>query len=239
MILSGTRAAWAGMIAPFFAMFYAYWHKFMRTAVKRFFLTFIIIFILFAISPLINKGLNYLRVGGFQEDFLSRVKSIYDINEISNAGRIAIWKNSTSFAVRHLQGVGLGNFIISQVQDLSKTSNFNDLSSQLNKRYNLPQKYITAHNLYLHILVELGILGLFTFSLFCYKILQKFWQFLKQHKEENGFLIFFVFQSGLVFVWILASAFFDVTLFNDKVLIYFFLTLGVSGVIIKNYQSIK
>jgi hypothetical protein len=47
----------------------------------------------------------------------------------------------------------------------------------------------------------------------------------------------FVLQSCVVVLWILGASVFDVTLFNDKVLMFFFLTLALSGIIVRNYEK--
>ena len=238
IMLSGTRAVWVGMLAPFLAICVSLYKNFLKPVAKKFFWAFVIIIILFMISPLFNKGLSYLRFGGkFQENFVDRAKSIYDLNETSNAGRIAIWKDSLAYAKTHPWGTGFKNFIVSQAGELNQSDKYLDLARRHNKRYNLPQGYVSAHSLYFQLLVETGVVGLAAFLYFCFKALGEFWRFLKAHRNENNFWVFFVFQAALVFLWILASGVFDITLFNDKVLIFFFLSLGLAGVTIKNYDS--
>src|SRR3989344_1258455 len=157
LILSGTRAVWVGMLLPFFAVVRAYYKNFQKHLAKKFILPFLIIFALFAISPLINQVLAILRVGVFKEDFLLRVKSIYDLNESSNQGRLKIWRESLAFAVKHPMGAGFGNFISSLTP--SPEGDYEKLAGEINHRYNFPQRYVRAHRLYLQILVETGIFG--------------------------------------------------------------------------------
>lgn len=238
VMLSGTRAVWVGMLAPFFAICLALYKNFLKPAAKKFFWAFLMVLILFMISPLFNKGLQYLRVGGkFQENFVDRARSIYDLNETSNAGRIAIWKESLAYAVLHPWGTGVKNFIVSQNTDSALPQSYDDLAQRHNQRYNLPQVYVSAHSLYLQILVETGLVGLVVFAYFWFMVLREFWKFLFLRRDDNDFWVFFVFQSALIFLWILAAGVFDVTLFNDRVLMFFFLTLGLSGAIIKHYEE--
>lgn len=236
IILSGTRAVWVGMLLPFFATVYLYAKKFMRLQAKVFLWPFVVIIFLFAVSPLINQGLSLIRASGmFQENFLNRAKSIYDLNETSNSGRLVIWKDSLIFASKHPWGVGAGNFIYSLYPE--KGLDYGGLSEKINKRYNLPQKYVSAHSLYLHVFVEAGILGLFAL-LYAFSMFLKFnLDFLKRHSEQKNFFIMFVLQSCLVVLWILGASVFDVTLFNDKVLMFFFLNLALSGIIVRNYEK--
>ena len=53
----------------------------------------------------------------------------------------------------------------------------------------------------------------------------------------EDFLIYFVAQALLMVLWILAAAVFDITLLNDKVLMFFFINLGLGGLIVKRYQE--
>ena len=238
IILSGTRAVWVGVFLPFFATIGFYFKKLFASQVRRVFWIFAIILILFAASPLINKGLQMARFGLFKESFIERFQSIYDLNETSNQGRIWIWEKSLMFAAAHPQGIGLSNFVyIFNPNDLPP--DYNQLANNLNERYNLPQKYITAHNLYLQVLIELGILGLIILAGFLIVFFKTIWKFLKQHLKEDNVLSFFVFQSGLILLWLMAAALFDVTFFNDKVLMYCSLTLALTGIIIKNLENLK
>lgn len=238
VMLSGTRAVWVGMLVPFFAICLAWYRNFLKPVAKKFFWSFLMVLVLFTISPLFNKGLEYLRVGGkFQENFVDRARSIYDLNETSNAGRIAIWKDSLRYAAFHPWGVGLKNFIVSQEKSALGVSSYEDLANRHNQRYNLPQGYVSAHSLYLQVLVETGLAGLVVFVYFWYRVLEVFRKFLATHKHDNNFLVFFVFQAALVFMWILAAGVFDITLFNDKVMMFFFLALGLSGIIVKRYHT--
>ncbi len=236
LILSGTRAVWVGMVVPFLAVAVAYRKKFQKHLAEKFLWPFIIIFVLFALSPFINKGLAYIQVEKFQENFLVRAQSIYDLQESSNQGRIEIWKNSLIFALKHPLGVGFGNFLVSFIPP-AQDQTYLEASSQINKRYNLPAKHVSAHNLYLQILVETGIVGLGIFIAFWVCLIKYFWHFICHYKNVEDFLIYFVTQASLVVLWILAAGFFDITLFNDKVLMFFFINIGLAGVVVTRYHE--
>lgn len=236
VILSGTRAVWVGAAAPMAASAYLHFRRFGRLYTKKMLAVFSILVLLFAASPLINMGLRFLRVSQFEENFVERAQSIYDLQETSNAGRIRIWLDSLRFATVHPQGVGLDNFLVSLVPDVE---NYEQAAGQVNERYNLPQQYVSAHSLYLQVLVEAGVVGLIVFMLFWLSFFRVAWKFLREHREADSVLVFFVFQAGLTLLWLVASAVFDVTLLNDKVLMYFFLTLGLTGVIVSRYGDLK
>lgn len=238
LILSGTRAAWVGMLLPFSALVLGYAKNIQRHLAKKYIWPFLIIFILFIVSPFINRGLGYLRVGVFHENFLQRVQSIYDLNDVSNRGRIEIWKNSAKYLLTHPLGVGFGNFIVSLDPDTS-TKSYEQVSNEINKIYNLPKKYVSAHNLYLQVLVETGVLGFGIFCLFWLSVIRYLWHFIKHYEKIEDFLVYFVAQALLMVLWIMGAAFFDVTLLNDKVLMFFFLDLGLAGLVVQRYHEIE
>lgn len=238
MILSGTRAVWVGMAAPFLAVAAAYRRNFQKHLAEKFLWPFVIIFILFAISPFINQGLSYLRVEKFHENFLLRAQSIYDLNESSNQGRLAIWKSSSLFFLSHPWGVGFGNFLVSFSKGI-EGKNYDQVSGAINARYNLPAKYVSAHSLYLQILVETGVVGFALFTAFWVCLIRYLWEFVRNYKNTQDFLIYFVAQALLMVLWILLAAVFDITLFNDKVLMFFFINIGLAGLIVKRYHEIE
>lgn len=237
MILSGTRAVWVGMAAPFLAVAAAYRKNFQKHLAEKFIWPFMIIFILFAGSPFINQGLSYLRVEKFHENFLLRAASIYDINETSNQGRIAIWKNSGEFFLSHPWGIGFGNFLTSFSGDANGKS-YDQVSQAINSRYNLPAKYVSAHSLYLQVLVETGIVGFGLFVAFWVCLIRYLWEFVRNYEKTEDFLIYFVAQALLMVLWVLLAAVFDITLLNDKVLMFFFINIGLAGLIVKRYHEI-
>jgi len=236
IILSGTRAVWVGMIVPFLAVAWAYRRNFQKHLAEKFLWPFIIIFALFAVSPLINKGLHFLRVESFKENFLSRAASIYDLNDTSNRGRIAIWEHSSFFALTHPLGMGFGNFMVS-VDGFDGDKTYNEAAGQINERYNLPAKYVSAHSLYLQVLVETGILGFIVFMMFWGRVCWYFWRFVKHYHNKHDFLIYFVAQALITVLWVLAASIFDITLLNDKVLMFFLINIGLAGLIVKRYQE--
>lgn len=236
LILSGTRAVWVGMIAPFLAVAASQYKNYQKHLAQKFLVPFVIIFILFALSPLINQGLALMQVNKFKENFLSRAESIYNLNETSNQGRIAMWLNSGKFFLTHPWGTGFGNFLVS-FSNPTPGESYDQLANQIDKRYNLPAKDVSAHSLYLEVLVETGVVGFAFFAWFWYAVLRYFWHFIKNYKDKQDFLVYFVAQAGLMVLWILLAAVFDITLLNDKVLMFFLINIGLAGLIVKRYHE--
>ena len=236
LVLSGTRAVWVGMFAPFLAVATAYGKNIQKHLAKKYLWPFVIIFAFFALSPFMNQGLAFLQVERFKENFLVRAESIYNINETSNQGRIAMWENSSLFFLRHPLGVGFGNFLIS-FNEIAQNQTYDQVASAVNGRYNLPAKYVSAHSLYLQVLVETGILGFGFFAAFFFSVILYFWKFIRHYEKREDFLVYFVAQALLMVLWILLAAVFDITLFNDKVLMFFLINLGLAGLIVKRYHE--
>lgn len=219
LVLSGTRAVWVGMLAPLTLLSWGYYRRSLRSLSRKFLVPLLVILALFAVSPLINRGLAYLRFGDrFQENFIERAKSIYDLREASNVGRLKIWGESLRYWVSHPLGTGLGNFESS-------------LSPGVGERYNLPERYVSAHSIYLQLLVELGPLGLLLALWFLGDFFVRTWRYVRGSASPT-FLSLIVFMAGTVVLWLATAGLFDVTILNDKVLIMFSVLLAATGLVL-------
>jgi|GEM_PF-793101 len=239
VILSGTRGVWVGMAAPIVVAGYLYIRKFARPMMRKVLLAEALIILFFILSPFINYGLNWFRVSQFKENFIERAQSIYDLSEESNVGRLVIWKSSLGYAVTHPFGVGYGNFVVSLVRDIPPDAHYGDVANEKNLRYNLPQKFVSAHSLYLSILVELGFAGLLAFGVFWWEYGLLAWRFIREHSAEDNVFTMYVISLAFTMLWFLVYDIFDVTIFNDKVLMYFFISLGITGIILRRYGSFE
>jgi O-antigen ligase len=239
VIFSGTRGLWVGMLPALVVSVFLYIRNYVRPVIKKSIIAFVLVILFFVLSPLINQGLNLIRAGVMDESFLDRAASIYDLNESSNVGRLIIWRDSLVYAVKHPFGVGYGNFIVSLVHDIPENASFEQAGDLKNLRYNLPQKFVTAHSLFLNILVELGLAGLLAFCLLIFEIFFRIWRFIRNYPSDSNIFTAQVVMFGLMLIWFLGYGLFDVTLFNDRVLLYFLITLALTGLIIRRYDSYK
>ncbi|MDQ3018833.1 MAG: O-antigen ligase family protein, partial [bacterium] len=237
VMASGTRGIWVGMLAPLAIASLAYYRKIARPLLKMAIASYLAIIILFVVSPFISQGLNWVRSHDTADNFIDRAESIYDLKESSNVGRLEIWKDSVVFAALHPFGVGYGNFVTSMVSSIPADATFEQVSGVRNLRYNVPQEFVTAHSLYLNILVELGFAGLLAFVLFWWEYIEGLWKFMGQFSDEHNQYTLLIVALALAFIWILAYGVFDVTLFNEKVLQYLFISMAVSGLIFAKYKS--
>lgn len=232
LIVSGTRGVWAGMVPVFIivAAFYK-WKSFRLTALlKPALASMLLVIILFEASPLLDRGFAWVRNAG-GEGTLDRVESIINPEETSNAGRLAMWKAASKYALQHPFGVGYANFVVTLSTTADNVS-FDQAASQENKLYQLPQRYVTAHSLYLQLLVELSVVGLILFGLFWFSFFYRMWEYIRSRQYEINPETVYVASLCVVFLWFLAYGVFDVTWLNDKILLYTFLALGLVRVVV-------
>jgi putative inorganic carbon (HCO3(-)) transporter len=239
VVLSGTRGIWVAIIPVLFLLIFLDLKR--RDAsthalIKKLIAPILIVVVLIFVSPYIQKGLNDI-FNNNAKSGLQRVESIYNLNDSSNSGRIFIWKNTLNYVAHHpITGAGFGNFIETLKGAVlpDADSNYTNLSLEREERFNLPAKYITAHNLYLDILAEVGILGFLAFALYFKSILSALYKFYKKSGAEfaKNPYVFYVLAFAIYLIWLLAYSFVDGTLLNDRVLIYFFVSLALAAKII-------
>lgn len=231
VMASGTRGVWLAMLAPLALSALVYKIGWMKPFFKIMLAVYAVIILLFVFSPVISKTLNYIRTVRTHDDFLNRAGSIYDLTEDSNAGRIEIWQNSVKFAALHPFGVGYGNFLVSIVNNIPSNASYEEIAATKNLRYNLPEAFITAHSLYLQLLVELGFAGFLAFLLLWWEYFESLWLFLKSNMVGSHKFVDLSLSLALAFIWLLAYGVFDVTILNDRVLQYLLISLAISGLI--------
>lgn len=233
IIASGTRGVWVALGVPIVATIFLIYKFKARLLGALPLLAYTTIIILFLISPWITMSFNWLRSVALEDNILKRVSSVYDLREASNVGRLEIWQGSLKYSLQNPLGTGYGNFVTSIV-DAPEGTSFEEVSSQKNYRYNLPQKFITAHSLYLHLLVELGLLGLIIFLIFWWSVAKQVWQALSEsHFVFTSLNIFFL-SVAIALLWLLAYGLFDVTIFNERVLLYLMTLLVLLNIGLRN-----
>jgi len=208
VIFSGSRAVWLSAVVPFLIAIFLLIFK--KQKVFKPFLVMLIIFALaFPVSSLVSS-LSY-QGGGDGTLAFKRAKTIADMEELSVKSRMGIWKMSLQSILKHpILGVGIGNYPLVLGEDIANG-----------------KKGASAHNLYLDVASEMGLLGLIALLLIFLEILKKSWK----NRKEIYFLFFTFF-----FVWILIYNLFDVVLLNDKVLLLFMVALALIYPI-ENYEK--
>lgn len=212
MVLSGTRGIWAAIIFPVFILGF---YLFKKVDSKKYILILSLPIILFIIALLVSQPIfssKQFRLAenttdSADEVLVSRIASIFDTQEVSNQGRIYIWKESIkSIASNPILGVGIGNFptVLKQDIEMSRAGS-------------------SAHNLFLQILSEMGIFAFAVFLMLVYEIFKK----AKYLSEQQDILIkFFGYFSVLYFVWILAYTMTDPVIFDERAFLGLMIPIG-------------
>jgi O-antigen ligase len=201
LMFSGSRGVWLSAVVPFLAVIFLF--IFRKEKILKPFLVMLIIFALaFPVSSLVLS--NSYEDGEDATLAFKRAKSIADMEELSVKSRMGIWKTSLWSVLSHpLLGVGIGNYAVVLNEDVSAA-----------------KKGASAHNLYLDIVSEMGLLGLVAFLMVILSIFKKIKKEIIDNKLYAICFLFFL-------VWILIYNLFDVVLFNDKVLLFFMVAAGL------------
>lgn len=208
-IFSGSRGVWISSLPVILAALYFWFKEQDKTLLRQALWSlgvFVLVFFASNLYPAIFYKVQAWQTGQYSSStvsFFERAKSISDLDETSNKGRLEIWRNSlASIARKPMLGVGLGNFI-----------------SVIKEETDAAKKGASAHNLYLDIAAETGLAGLAVLLAMFADILYTAWLVWRRSSEEH--FKFFGLMFGLSFIWILGYGFFDVVLLNDKVLLFF------------------
>ena len=215
-ILSGTRGIWAAsvgvLLLAIIILFYMKKHhlgvqllsvfKYISCYLAVFFLLFAIAYPIF-ISPQFLVGKMDLGILG------NRIRSIIDFGETSNSLRLEIWKKSL-VSIRHhpLLGVGIGNFPVVLSQDIK-----------------LAKAGSSAHNLYLHVAAEMGIVAAIAMLWFFWEVFKTTYQ--KFVSSEDSFMAIFYGSCLLFFPWVLAYLLTDAALFDERAFLLFVTVVSI------------
>ncbi|MBX4211420.1 MAG: O-antigen ligase family protein [Candidatus Yanofskybacteria bacterium] len=208
MLLSGTRGIWAASAGVVIVWLFFLW--LLQGNRKVFFKYFggflLIFFLLLPVAYGIFTSDQFHVQKNDKALFKKRVSSIIDIAETSNKERLRIWNLSAhSIIAKPLLGVGIGNFPVVLNQDLS-----------------LSRAGSSAHNIYLHIAAEVGVLGL-GICLFLIWLLMR--QTFRNYVASTNSTTRVYYAGALLYVpWVLGYSLTDVALFDERAFLLFVVT---------------
>ena len=231
ILFSGSRGAWVGWLGALAAASYLWLYKKVpgkfrifrmgdleanRKIYKTVLRSVLLLILLIPVSMVslnASQDAYLIREGraldGSRNAFLHRTFSIGDMDETSNKGRLEIWKDSAESLAKHpVLGIGIGNFPYA-----------------LSEKIGASKMGSSAHNIYLHIAVEMGIVGLAAFLWILWNILDKIFSLSQKLRQDKHRLLAASFLVS--FVWILTYGVFDVVIVNDKVLTLIVILLAV------------
>lgn len=190
LLLTFSRGGYLGLLAGLAVFFIFAWRK-TEVKGKRFFIAFCL-----------TAAAILLLVGW---PMATRLISSFDIQEGSNMGRLAIWRDSWQIIKKSpVVGVGLGNYPLAV-----------DFSGDY-------RSAVTSHNLYLDIWAETGFFGLLAWLLLLFGAAGE------AIKKINRFpIIALGALAGLAYFF--AHSFFETAIFNPTVLAFLMIVLGLSS----------
>lgn len=216
LILSGTRGIWAASIAAvlFAILICSLMRRSRAPAHKRSLFSYmalylVLFFLLFAVAYPIFVSPQFLLSKGDLGLLSNRIRSILDFGETSNHRRLEIWKTSLESIARHpLTGVGIGNFPLVLGENISRA-----------------KAGSSAHNLYLHIAAEIGLVGLITAIWFLASLTKRTYE---NYLHTTGGPMTVYFGALLITLpWILAYLLTDAALFDERAFLAFAITAGI------------
>ena len=211
MILTGTRGIWAAGVASAIFIGVVLIYMKMKSLANVRFLGFIssyliLFFMLFVVAYPIFISPQFLLSKGDWGMLGNRIRSVIDFGETSNAQRILIWKQTVISINKHpLLGVGIGNYpvVLSQDIKLSKAGS-------------------SAHNLYLHMAAEMGVLALIASITF---LIALFVRIYIKFIVERDVMLATYHGSALIFIpWVYAYLMTDVAIFDERAFLMFIVT---------------
>lgn len=220
IILSGSRGSWLGAGLLLFIILFSLLFPLSlpKTLLKKSLLFLIAFLLLFPVSSLLLAGEQKAQLilegkGNQSVQFrlaFSRAYSTFDTDELSNKGRLEIWEDSFHFLKERsfLIGTGIGNF-----------------ATAIKLRPEKSRLGASAHSLYLQFLVELGVFGFLVFLAILFLIVKQAYTLATTYNLQAT--SYFSFTFLFAFSWILLYSLVDVTLLNDKVLIFLAILTGI------------
>ncbi|MCC6405155.1 MAG: O-antigen ligase family protein [Candidatus Yanofskybacteria bacterium] len=215
-ILSGTRGIWAaslGVVALAPILLLAMRHTRVDAVRQRVFSytsSYLVAwFMLFAVAWPIFISPQFL-IGKADINMLGRrIRSVIDFGETSNALRLAIWKSSAESIVRHpFLGVGIGNFPVVLDQDIR-----------------LARAGSTAHNLYLHVAAEMGIVAALEGVILLASAWYAAWRWFA---HARGPALAYAASLLLYLPWVFAYVLTDPIIFDERVFLLFATVLALA-----------
>ncbi|MBR5468043.1 MAG: O-antigen ligase family protein, partial [Firmicutes bacterium] len=156
------------------------------------------------------------------ETIIQRFMSIGNMNDSSTSYRVYIWLGTISMLKDYwLSGIGPGQSAYNKVYPFY---GYNGISAP------------HAHNTFLQIMCDAGIMGIITFMLIVYQYIKNlFISYLGEKDFEAKVLSISAMSSFMAFM---VQSMFDYTFYNYRVMLLFWIFVGM-GVVFTQYSSLK
>jgi len=220
LLFTFSRGAWLGAIIGSLLLAF-YWFKYEKSKAKVkclcWALCLILIFV-FLPKQVKNKGENFVRHSIRQSGpVIDRIKSIGQTNKGSNLERIRLWQEALNITRDYpLFGCGLNTYSI------------------VARKYKIAEGGgIYAHNSFLQMAAETGLIGLFAFFL----VIFAFFISALSHLNKTRNPLVLGLAAGIL--GFLVQSFFDTNLYALQLVVLFWFSLGLTIAIIRLDQNEK
>lgn len=222
VVLSGTRGSWASVLAPLLVagLIWLSPKIFSNALIRPAAVSFLLILAALPVASAIwvgSVGAERAKLGPAAALSFQRVKSIFDLEELSNKGRLEIWQATLkSIVERPLFGVGPGNFPTVLAQSLTAA-----------------RRGSSAHSLYLNTAAESGLVGLAFLAgaiILIFGRLRALWRRVKEPLVQA-----LAAALAVYFIWALGYSLVDVVWLNDRLLA---LTAGLLSLLFVPYEAL-
>jgi O-antigen ligase len=226
---SGSRSAFLGIVIAALCMTVFYLKKmrvFRKSNPRQFrkavIFSLSIVFLLSLFFVVLLTGNSTL-----SNRFKSNIASFAEENFLQKItkGRTTIWKAGfMMWAENPVSGIGLGSFTV-ELPNYYKEYNIKELKYR--RKDGTPEVLVdTADNFYIHILSELGIIGLIFFLWIFYRILRQIFRQASRMNLESGFRgVLTGISAGLISLFILFL--FGIHTMHFEIQLVFWLALGI------------
>jgi len=210
------------LISSYFVIFIALCLTFTRGAYLAVIVTFLVLSILLwwflkqkRLALLFILSLLILIIPG--TPISDRLYSSFDLDEGSNMGRLEMWQQAGQVGLGNFwTGVGLGNYSL-------------EVNSALDYR-----NPVTAHNLYLDIFSEMGIITLIVLLTLILGTIYYLFKLIRSEEDNKKYLAVALIGS---LVYFLTHSFFETAIYQPSILALLMIILGLSTYVIKNNKD--
>ena len=209
LILSGTRGIWLAALAPL-ALVLFLWTKASRKYAYYIVCSTLVFIVLFGAYFGVTSFKQFNDSSSTTSASLERIASVISLSELSNQGRIGIWKKSIDQVKQDpVFGIGVANFALVLDEPLTYT-----LAGS------------SAHNIYLHIAATSGVLAAVVFVGMVFVVVRR--GIVAVRRNSVAWYSALQIAVSFALLWMMAYLMTDATLFDGRVLMGFVVMLGVA-----------
>ncbi len=234
LVVLGSRGGWLGCIVSLSIFGIAAMLRHYRVGRRIVEVVCVPVIVLVMSWPVIGSMMSSIQVGPNQRleslagDYWNRIagrtEDALKLQDDSSRQRVYLWEDTFRMIFdRPVVGVGVGNFEYNIPRYMSRRAL--EVKMRMEKEVGSPLMPFRAHNEYLEVWAETGILGLGVFFLLLYQVAKTLYKQFKRYVEGDGDLL----SVGLAaaFSATLAHSFFSTNLQDPASALHFWIVVGM------------